>query len=765
MLHRRFRLCTGLASKFISRRRRGVHVDAGKGKVSGASSSLPVHDGIALIRNIGIIAHIDAGKTTTSEQMLFLCGETKSVGRVDTGDTVMDFLPQERERGITIQAAAITMAWKGHRINLIDTPGHVDFTIEVERSVRVIDGAVVIVDAVSGVQAQTKTVWRQACKQGLPAVAFVNKMDRDGASFERALVSVKTKLGANVVPLQLPILDLRDGSFLGVVDLLSMNKTLWEQQQQPSSTTTNSRVPPRATVAPLDAAHDAGLYQRAREARRVMVESIVETNEELMDVYLEQGEGAIDLAGLLAALRAACLQGAIVPAMCGASLRCRGVEPLLDAVLAFLPSPLDKPKPTWAVSSIEGKPRKDINPASTQDLCALAFKIVHDASRGPLVFVRTFSGSLSPKQVLRNSSSGHKERLNQLLSVTADDLAPLAELGPGNVGCIVGLKHTVTGDTLVLDRGPLHDYALAGLSVPRPVFSMSVEPEQSSQQTDLEAALAIMCVEDPSLKVEVDKESGQTLLRGIGELHLEIVRDKLLRQFGIAVATGRAYVAYRESLALTEPVESVAASLQAGRYTRTLAYDKTIGTKRLYALLTMTVVPLDNADDAVINLDKARLTNLSAEERLSLLEGIQGALSRGPKGFPVVGIKVSVDAVERDGDTTPGAIRACAALLLDAVLRSPEHALLEPLMDLEITLPVDHVGNVLSDLTVKRRALVKEVVTGDEDQRSAVVLARVPLATMLGYATSIRSMTQGEGAFSMEFAAYSAPVDPSLLLL
>ena len=717
------------------------------------------------IRNIGIVAHIDAGKTTTSEQMLFLCGETKSVGRVDTGDTVMDFLPQERERGITIQAAAITLGWKDHRINLIDTPGHVDFTIEVERSVRAIDGAVVIVDAVSGVQAQTKTVWKQACKQGLPAIAFVNKMDRDGASFERTLSSIRSKLGANVIALQLPILDPKVGTFCGVVDLLSMNKTLLDKSVRAQ---TNSRVPPRAIVTKLDEVGDPELHRRARDARRAMVESIVETDEALMDVYLDKGEDAVDLTQLLAALRKACLQGALVPTICGASLRCWGIEPLLDSVLAFLPSPLDKPSPIWAVHKTNPKLRKNITPTSTQELCALAFKIVHDVARGPLVFVRTFSGTLSPKQVLRNSTSGQKERLNQLLSVTADDLAPLAELGPGNVGCIVGLKHTVTGDTLVLDKGPLHDYLLDGLSIPKPVFFMTVEPEQSSQQTDLEAALAILGIEDPSLRVEIDKESGQTLLRGIGELHLEIVCDKLDRQFNIKVTTGKAYVAYRETLVLLESPESVAASVADGDYAENLIYDRTIGTKRLFAKLTMSVIPTNNAEDVVIEIDKEKIANVSAEERLSLLEGIQGALSRGPRGFPVVGLRVVVESMERDADTTPGAIRACAAILLDGVLRGSTQALLEPLMDLEITLPVDYVGNVLSDLTVKRRAIVKEVITATNDASSkttsAVILAQVPLATMLGYATSIRSMTQGEGVFTMEFAEYSGPCDASVLL-
>lgn len=727
----------------------------------------------------------------------------------------MDFLPQERERGITIQAAAITLSWKSHRINLIDTPGHVDFTIEVERSVRVIDGAVIIVDAVSGVQAQTKTVWRQAQKQSLPAIAFINKMDRDGASFDRTLASIRTKLGANAVALQLPIFSpqapsggVGEAAFLGAVDLLTLTRATWNSGSggdahgtgQPTSS--SSRTPPRAVTSSLSTTDP--LYAPALAARRALVERIVETDDVLLDQYLEKGEESVSVELLLKALRRACIRGQLVPTLCGASLRGKGVEPLLDSVLAFLPSPAERPQIQAVHRSDKSKPTRILDPVSTRDLCALAFKIVNDEARGPLVFVRSFSGSLTSKLSLLNSTRGQRERVNQLLSVTADDLEQLAELGPGNVGCLVGLKHTVTGDTLVLDKGPLKDYVLAGLSVPRPVFSQSVEPEQTSQQAALEAALAVLCMEDPSLQVELDKESGQTLLRGLGELHLEIVRDKLQRQYGIRVSTGRAYVAYRESLCCDGAGDgaSGAASRPEGgteivgggsegnsnapvpnpKHLHSYTYDKAVGSRRMFASLTLGIEPLGDASDPIVIVDRAATASLTADEKASLVDAIHGALSRGPRGYPVVGVRVSVVNVHRDADTTPGAVRACCAILIDQVLRSPHrHALLEPLMQVEVEAPAEFVGEVLNDLTVKRRGLVREVFAGgaagasaaeqgsssssslaQQQPKGSTILAQVPLATMLGYASTLRSATRGEGSFSMEFECYSGPIDPAV---
>ena len=677
------------------------------------------------IRNVGVIAHIDAGKTTTTEQMLYICGEVKSIGRVDSGDTVMDFLPQERERGITISAAAISFNWKDYHINLIDTPGHVDFTMEVERSVRVLDGAVIIVDAVSGVQSQTRTVWKQARKQGIPAVAFINKMDRNGASFDRAVDSLRHKLNVHVLPMQLEVGS--EENFEGIIDLLSMTKITWS----------SSRVP---TIQPLQSSDDK--FQKAMDARRSLIESVAELDEEFMQTFFDNVDSLenIKIEYIIKAIKRCCIQGLLVPALCGSSLKGKGVESLLDAILAFLPSPLERP-PAVAVNISSGI--KVEVPPDSDKCCALAFKVVHDQARGNMVYVRTYAGTLHAKQVIQNSTRNVKERSNQLLKVSADDYTSISSLGPGQVGCIIGLKNTVTGDTLVADKGPLHSYTLEGLTIPRPVFSLSIEPEKTSQQTDLENALNILKLEDPSLHVDIDKESGQTMLRGIGELHLEIVCDKLRRQFNIDVSTGKAYVNYRERI-----------SKSFGTIDNRYVYDRTIGGKRMFAGLTLGVEPLDTCDEPEIIVSESVKKAMTADDYSSLIEGMHSSLQKGKMGFPVVGMKIIVKEFERDTDTTPGAIRACAALSLDKIYDCSGHELLEPIMSLEAEIPGHFVGDVLSDITTKRRGQINEIVP---NEHLNLISAKVPLEAMLGYATAIRSITQGEGTFSLEYLEH-APV-------
>jgi elongation factor G len=612
-----------------------------------------------------VVAHIDAGKTTTSEQMLFLGGQTKTIGRVDTGDTVLDFLPQERERGITISSSAISFQWKDKKINLIDTPGHVDFTIEVERSARVLDGAVVIVDAVSGVQAQTKTVWKQTKKQSIPAIAFINKMDRDGASFERALESIRTKLDVNAVPIQLPIGCEKE--FIGLVDLLSMSVLTFDTTPQ------TSRSPRAPKVEVLNDTHS--MYDDAVIARKKMIESVAEVDDILMEKYLETDNegGDIKINDLISALRRTCIKGDIIPTICGASLRCKGVEPLLDSIVTFLPSPQDRMN-NVAVHKKNGT-KLSISPGS-KDLCALAFKVVHDPMKGSLVYLRTYSGSLEAKQVLFNSTRGVKERLNQLLLVSADDFVPVQSVGPGSVACVVGLKGTFTGDTLVADKGPLQDYVLDGLTVPPAVFSLAVEPDKSSQQAELDKALGILSMEDPSLRVDIDKESGQTILRGIGELHLEIVCDKIRRQFNIGVTTGRAYVNYRESI---NPDDGV--------INKNHTYDRTFNFKRMYASIDFEVTPVGGSQEPTfIILDDVKKA-MSNDEHASMEEGLRGSFSRGPQGFPVVGMHIVVVSILKDQDTTPGSIRACISLFMDTLLKSDSKIILEPYMALEVEAP------------------------------------------------------------------------------
>jgi len=696
---------------------------------------------VSLTRNIGVVAHVDAGKTTTTENMLYLCGVTNSVGRVDSGDTVTDFLPMERERGITIQSAAITMKWKDHTINLIDTPGHVDFTFEVARAVRVLDGAIVVIDAVAGVQAQTQTVWRQVKRQGIPAVAFINKMDRNGANFDAALDSLKKKLGANPVAFQMPLMDSND-RFLGFADLLTMTKCIWGLA--PDGGVDLSLSP---SIVPLSVMDED--YEDAVDARRSLLEGLADVNETVLELFLESEEGGgeegsppVPLATLLDAARKACCSGDILPVLCGTALKLKGVQQLLDAVVACLPSPLDRP-PCVAINAETGK--SIVLAASGSDMCALAFKVTHDKQRGPLVYIRTFSGVLTAKMNLFNSTSGHKERPLQVLAVSADDLSMMSEVPTGSVACLIGLRHTRTGDTLVQAQSKLKGFELDGLAVPKDVYSVAVEPMSAAQQTELEQALEILTLEDPSLRVRQDKESGQTLLCGIGELHLEVVCDKLKRFHGVQVETGSAYVAYRESLEAGFELE--------GKH----EYDRTLGTKRLFAALSYKITSSGTGEPSTWKLREDLRKSLAADEASSLMSGLAGALSRGPLGYPITGLHVEVVAIERDVNSTPGAILACISTLIDLTLRKSGHILLEPAMSIEVTTPVAFVGAVLSDLGAARRAMVHKV---DTEGSTNTIYARVPLAPMLGYATAIRSLTQGAGSYSMEFETYSQ-VDPT----
>ena len=604
-----------------------------------------------------------------------------------------------------------------------------------ERSARVLDGVVVVIDAVSGVQAQTRTVWKQTKKQNIPAIAFINKMDREGADFKRATESIQTKLGGNAVPIQMPI-ECESG-FIGVVDLLSMSTLLFD----PSCS--SSRAPRAPSIVALIPSNS--LYDSAFTARKLMIESIAEVDEILMEIYLESDNEGIDLtpAELIPALRRACINGDIVPTICGASLRCKGVEPLLDSIVAFLPSPKDRAD-SIAIDKKTGN-KKNIN-WNDEALCALAFKVVHDPSRGSLVYLRIYSGIIESKQMLYNSTRGTKERLNQLLSVSADDFVPIQSAGPGSVVCLVGLKGTFTGDTIVTDKGPLQMYVLDGLNIPEAVFSLTVEPEKASQQTSLESALAILCIEDPSLRVDFEKESGQTILRGIGELHLEIVCDKLRRQFNIEVETGRAYVNYREGVTVED-----------GIICKQFIYDRTFGPKRMFSSLNFEVTPNNGSEEPTISISTNVKDATTGDELCAIVDGLKASFSRGPEGFPVTGFHVAVTDVEKDFDTTPGAMRACVSLFIDSMLKGNRKMILEPIMTVEIELPASYLGDVLSDFTAKKRGQVKEVITLDGNSLTTVI-GEVPLATMLGYATSIRSMTQGEGSFSMTYLTHS-PVD------
>lgn len=701
-----------------------------------------------MIRNIGIIAHVDAGmilyyciiiifqgKTTTTENILYATGYTKEVGRVDDGNTVMDFLPQERERGITISSAAIAVSWKDHSINIIDTPGHVDFTVEVERSVRVLDSAVVVVDAVAGVQAQTRTVWRLADKNLLPALVFTNKMDRDGASLTRVVNTLREKLGINGVPIQYPIF--KDDTFVGMVDLTTMNVISWN----PGIATPKAPQPP--SIEPLSANHP--LFSEIQLARVSLLESVADLDENFMTSYLSDSS-EITTSSIRAALRRACLDRKLVPVLCGASLKGRGIEPLLDSILEYLPSPDDK-IPDRAVDIKTGA--ELLVTPKTNELVALAFKVIYDRARGPLVFVRVYSGSLISKKPLFNTTKQKKDTPNQVLHINADELLQSGSIEAGNIGCIVGLKNTSTGDTL-MSSGSNKYYTLSGLTIPPNVFSVSIEPEKSSQQPDLVKALSILTLEDPSLNYEVSEESGQTIIRGLGELHLDIVCDKLRRQFNIQVQIGKAYVGYRETLKADQEPNTTEYTL-----------DRIIGSSRIFSSMKVTISKMEGFAPSRIIIDDNVDKKLTPLERDTILDAFASCLLSGLRGYPVVGVSLNVSSFLKDQDTTEGAIRACVVSYLHNILKEVTTIVLEPVMSLEIECPDDSVGNVLSDLSVKRRAEIKEVISLPGQISS--VTAIVPLATMLGYATELRSMTHGQGNFSMEYFSLQE-VDSALLI-
>jgi elongation factor G len=569
------------------------------------------------IRNVGIVAHIDAGKTTTSEQMLYISGKINSVGRVDDGDTVMDFLPQERERGITISSAAISLGWKNHDINLIDTPGHVDFTVEVERSARVLDGAVLVIDAVAGVQAQTATVWKQVKKQSIPSFAFINKMDRTGACFTRATASLMERLGICTVPIQLPIG--AEAEFAGVVDLIGMNKIFWLQFADGKSKSQQTSIPQAEKLEVTDPC-----YEDALQARTEMLECLAELEEQFQDLYLGVEDNLlIPETEVLGALRRLCLLNAIVPVVCGSALKGKGVHAVLDSIVTFLPSPFDRPPCQAKTGDRNGgqnrpaakdaqKHTHEISPGGSE-LCALAFKVTHDNARGRMVFARIYSGQLNSKQLVWNSTQNKKERLNQILKVHANEYESLGSIGPGSIACLIGLKHTITGDTIVDEGGKLRNYILDGMNIPRAVYSVAVEPERSSDQLRLEEVLGILQIEDPSLQVEINAESGQTLLKGIGELHIDIVCDKLRRQHNLTVTQSKTYIAFRESLS------------EATNEIKEYVFDRTFAGKRMFASVkyVVSVGRHSEATDCSCEILPSVRDTLSLEECEILREGLK----------------------------------------------------------------------------------------------------------------------------------------------
>jgi elongation factor G len=674
-------------------------------------------------RNIGIIAHIDAGKTTTTERILFYTGRTHRLGSVDEGTTVTDWMVQERERGITIVSAAVSAEWKGYQINLIDTPGHIDFTAEVQRSLRVLDGGVVIFDAVQGVEPQSETVWRQADRYGVPRICFVNKMDRVGASYERSIQSIRDRLGANPIPMQLPIGV--ESSFRGVVDLLEQKAIYWDDELGRE---------PRVTEIPAE------LREAAAEARAQLVERIAELDDELTIKFLEGEE--ITIPELKAALRRAVIAGKATPVFCGSSLRNRGVQPLLDAVVDYLPSPVDIP----AVRGTNpDNPEEIVELPASDDapLSALVFKIVTDPYVGRLAYFRVYSGVITQGQMVLNSTKGKRERIGRLLRMYADRREDITEVRTGDIGAVLGLKDTFTGDTLCSESRKI---VLESISFPEPVISVAIEPKTSADQDKMGEALRKLAEEDPTFRVRTDENTGQTIISGMGELHLDIIVDRLVREFRVQANVGRPRVAYRETI--TRPVPRVEHR-----------YVKQTGGRGQYGHVVISLEPAAPGSGIIFE-DKIVGGVIPREFIPAVEKGIREAAESGVMaGYPVVDVKVTLfDGSFHEVDSSEMAFKMAASMAFKEGIQKGAPVLLEPIMKVEVVVPEEYLGDVIGQLNSRRGSIQGiEVRPGN----AQAVRAMVPLGEMFGYATELRSATQGRGVFSMEFDHY-APVSEAV---
>ena len=674
-------------------------------------------------RNIGIIAHIDAGKTTTTERIMFYTGKTHRIGSVDDGTTVTDWMVQERERGITIVSAAVSAEWKGYQFNLIDTPGHIDFTAEVQRSLRVLDGGVVVFDAVQGVEPQSETVWRQADRYSVPRICFVNKMDRVGASYERTIDTIIDRLGANPIAMQIPIGF--EATFKGAIDLLSMKAVIWEDDLGKE---------PKITEIPAEIQADA------EQARAKMVEKIAELDDELTMKYLEGQEISID--ELKAALRKGVLAVKAAPVFCGSSLKNKGVQVLLDAVIDYLPSPADKPIVTVSVPD-EPENTFEIPAQDGSPLSALVFKIVTDPYVGRLAYVRVYSGVVSQGQTVQNTTKrGKKERIGRLIRMHADRREDVTEIRAGDIGAVLGFKESFTGDTLCDTKA----LVLETISFPEPVISIAVEPKSSSDQEKMGEALRKLAEEDPTLHVNSDEDSGQTSLRGMGELHLDIIVDRLLREFRVQANVGAPRVAFRESI--TKAIKEV-----------DYKYAKQSGGKGQYGHVVFSLEPGERGSGIVF--ENKIVGGAIPKEYINPIEkGIKEAADGGVlAGYPVVDIKVTLfDGSFHEVDSSEMAFKMAAILGFKEGVQRGNPILLEPMMKVEVVVPEEYLGDVMGQIN-SRRGLIQgmEVRLGN----AQAVRAMVPLAEMFGYATQLRSATQGRGVFNMEFDHY-APVAKSV---
>ena len=665
-------------------------------------------------RNIGIMAHIDAGKTTTTERILYYTGKTYKIGEVHEGAAVMDHMIQEQERGITITSAATTTFWNDHRINIIDTPGHVDFTVEVERSLRVLDGAVAVFDGVAGVEPQTETVWRQADKYGVPRMCFVNKLDRMGANFYDAIASIKDRLGANIAVLQIPIG--YEGDFSGVVDLLKMKALVWGGEE----------LGAKFDIVDIP----ADLADKAEEMRHELLDAVGSVDDDILEKYL--GDEEITEADLKVAIRKATLANELVPVLTGSAFKNKGVQPLLDAVVDYLPSPLDLP-PVDGVELKGGAPTTR-DPDAKAPFSALAFKIVADP-HGKLTYFRVYSGTLHKGDSILNSRTGSKERVGRILLMHANNREDLDFVSAGDIAVGIGLKNTRTGDTISDEKNPI---ILEDLTFPEPVIQVAVEPKTKVDQDKMGKALYSLAEEDPTFVVKTDEEIGQTLISGMGELHLEVLVDRMMREFGVEATVGKPQVAYRE--ALTKTVEK-------HRYT----HKKQTGGSGQYADVTIMLEPGEPGEGYSFT-DKISGGKIPKEYIGPVDQGIQSALSSGVlAGFPLIDVKATLlDGSFHDVDSSEMAFKIAGTMAFKEAARMAKPVLLEPIMAVEVVTPEDYMGDVMGDLSSRRGRL-----SGNESRGNATAIrAEVPLSEMFGYATDLRSRTQGRANYTMQFDSY-----------
>jgi elongation factor G len=666
---------------------------------------------IERVRNIGIMAHIDAGKTTTTERVLYYTGITYKIGEVHEGTATMDWMVQEQERGITITSAATTCFWRDHRINLIDTPGHVDFTIEVERSLRVLDGAVALFCAVGGVEPQSETVWRQADKYNVPRIAFINKMDRVGADYERVVEEIREKLKATPLLLQLPIGS--EEKFTGVIDLIEQKAIVWDGDTLGA----NFRSEPIPEA----------MRERAAGQREKLIEAIADHDEQIMELYLEGKDPKP--AAIRAAIRAAALKLKLVPVLMGSAFRNKGVQPMLDAVIDYLPSPLDQPPVIGKVGDkVEERWPRDDNPFS-----ALAFKIMTDPYIGTLTFLRVYSGRLEQGSSVLNSTKGKRERIGRLVKMHANKREEISEVYAGDI-CAVGLRDTTTGDTLC---DPAHPIVLESIEFPEPVIQIAIEPKTKADQERLGEALQKLAKEDPSFRVTVNRETGQTLISGMGELHLEIVVDRMLREFKVDANVGKPQVAYRETIRRANEAE--------GRFVRQS------GGHGQFGVVDLRIEPLGKGAGFEF-ADETRGGSIPRNFIPSVEDGVKEAMETGVlAGYPMVDVRaVLLDGQYHEVDSSDLAFKIAGSMAFRKAAEGADPVLLEPVMEVEVVTPQEFMGDVIGDLSARRG----KILSMENRAGAQVIEARVPLATMFGYATKLRSITQGRATYTMQFGAY-----------